>query len=99
METLFQTRCVNENTPIIEELVKLKQEQATILGYKNHAAYKLEVKMAKNEQAVTSFLSELASGLQQLWRSEKEILLALKKEEMKELGLPFTGRINKEDFW
>ena len=55
--------------------------------------------MAKNEQAVTSFLSELAPGLQQLWKSEREVLLTLKEAEMGEMGLPFTRTINKEDFW
>ena len=32
-----------ENTPILEELVSLRHELATLLGYKNHAAYIQEV--------------------------------------------------------
>jgi len=100
MERVYQTRCVKENTPIIEELVQLRQNQATILGYKNHAAYKQEVKMAKNPEAVTSFLDELGSNLQTLWKNEKEYMLNLKREEMEERQMHVAEDIlNKEDFW
>ena len=32
MEKTYQTKCVAENTPIIEELVALRQSQATLLS-------------------------------------------------------------------
>ena len=34
MEKIYQSRCVEENTPRIEELVTLRHRQATILGQK-----------------------------------------------------------------
>lgn len=40
-------RCIKENTPILEELIQLRQKQADLLGYKNHAAYIQEVKKFK----------------------------------------------------
>jgi thimet oligopeptidase len=39
MERAFNQRCMKENTPILEELVRLRAEQAAILGYENHASY------------------------------------------------------------
>ena len=43
METAYQSRCLAENTKILEELVQLRQKQAELMGYKNHAEYVLEV--------------------------------------------------------
>merc|ERR1711892_72473 len=99
MEKTYQSRCVKENTPRIEELVSLRQKQADILGYPTHAAFVQEVKMAKNPEAVKKFLTDLSSKLQVLWTREKEIMLDLKKSESEELGIEFDGKIAKEDFW
>ena len=39
MEKAFQSRCMAENTPIIEEIVELRRKQADLLGYADHATY------------------------------------------------------------
>ena len=36
---MFSSRCKDVNTKIIEEIINLRQDQADILGYPNHAAY------------------------------------------------------------
>jgi len=99
IEKAFQSRCVEHNTKIIEELVKLRQRQADLLGYPNHAAYKQEVKMAKNPETVSSFLETLSPKLQTLWQKEREVILRYKEEDTKATGREFNGKINKEDFW
>ena len=43
MEKTYQSRCMAENTKIIEEIVSLRQKQSQLLGYENHAAYIQEV--------------------------------------------------------
>lgn len=43
MDIAFQSKCMTENTPILEELVSLRQKQAELLGYPSHAAYIQEV--------------------------------------------------------
>ena len=43
MNVAFNSRCMKENTPILEELVALRQKHAELLGYASHAAYILEV--------------------------------------------------------
>jgi thimet oligopeptidase len=66
MEKAFNSRCIETNVAIIEELVVLRAEVASILGYKNHAEYILEVRMAKSPKAVKKFLTELTDKLKPL---------------------------------
>ena len=39
LEIAYQSRCLEENTKILEELIELRQEQAEMLGYESHAHY------------------------------------------------------------
>ena len=66
MEKAFNSRCIETNVAIIEELVVLRAEVASILGYKNHAEYILEVRMAKSPNTVKKFLTELSDKLKPL---------------------------------
>ena len=96
MEKTYQSRCMKENTEILEEIVTLRQKEAKLLGYENHAAYIQEIRMAKNPETVKKFLGELAEKLQPLWEEEQKVLLEMKEAECKELGLEFSGKL---DFW
>ena len=44
MEQTYQSRCMEENTAILEEIVVLRQKQAELLGYESHAAYIQEIR-------------------------------------------------------
>ncbi len=48
-----------DNSDNILQMVKLKDERAKLLGYKNHADYVLEQRMAKTPDAVMSFLKKM----------------------------------------
>ncbi len=96
LETAYQSRCLEENTKILEELVQLRQEQAQLLGYDTHAEYIQELRMAKNPSQVMKFLSDLSTKLQPLWTQERQDLLNLKEQECKENGWSFNGKL---DFW
>ena len=50
-----------DNTPLIAEIVQLRQELARLLGFKNYAEYSLEPKMAESPQQVLDFLNQLAA--------------------------------------
>jgi len=50
-----------DNTPVILEILKLKQQQAKLLGYKNYAEVSIVSKMADSVQQVMEFLDELAA--------------------------------------
>ena len=49
-----------DNTPIIERILELRSESATLLGFPDFAALSLEPKMAKDASEVLSFLRDLA---------------------------------------
>ena len=82
IETAYFSRCMEENTKILEELIVLRQKKADLLGYENHAHYVLELRMAKSPKTVKDFLEGLATKLQPLWAKEKEEILKLKEDEV-----------------
>jgi oligopeptidase A len=49
-----------DNTPLIAEIMALRQEEANLLGYANAAEVSLTTKMAPGPQAVIAFLRDLA---------------------------------------
>ncbi|XP_063415153.1 thimet oligopeptidase-like [Mytilus trossulus] len=98
LEIAFNSRCVKENTAILEELIKLRHEKAQILGFPSHSAFVLDMRMAKTPEAVTSFLSGLSKKLQALKQSEMSLFLEYKKEECDKYGYEFDGKINFWDF-
>eukprot|EP01127_Copromyxa_protea_P019555 TRINITY_DN6383_c0_g2_i5.p1 TRINITY_DN6383_c0_g2~~TRINITY_DN6383_c0_g2_i5.p1 ORF type:complete len:349 (-),score=57.52 TRINITY_DN6383_c0_g2_i5:261-1307(-) len=95
MNVAADTQCLEANVPILEEVVVLRQEEAKILGFENHAAYVLAVKMAKNAENVLSFLKSLNEKLSPVFEADLKSLLELKKEET---GDAFDGVINAWDF-
>jgi len=86
-----------QNEPIFEQIMQLRQECASILGYENWAAYKLEPKMAKTVPTVNEFLSDLREKVKVLGKQEVETLLKLKETESKELGIDFDDSFRHWD--
>ncbi|KAJ2438525.1 metalloendopeptidase, partial [Coemansia sp. RSA 2424] len=60
-----------DNIPILQETVNLRLEAAQLLGYKSHAEFVLEEKMAKSPTPVLEFIADLRSRLNVL--ADKEI--------------------------
>eukprot|EP01095_Lingulamoeba_sp_RSL-Kostka_P012910 TRINITY_DN5214_c5_g3_i1.p1 TRINITY_DN5214_c5_g3~~TRINITY_DN5214_c5_g3_i1.p1 ORF type:complete len:663 (+),score=254.49 TRINITY_DN5214_c5_g3_i1:1-1989(+) len=78
---LANARKVNEtNVPILEKIIKLRQQEAELLGYPNHCGYILEIRMAKDLETVKSFLEELREKLIPKANEELEVLGQLKEK-------------------
>jgi metallopeptidase MepB len=60
--TANDNKC-NQNVPLFKEVMVLRDEAARLLGYPNHAAFRLEDKMAKTAETVNTFLDDLRSRL------------------------------------
>ena len=54
----FQNNAYN-NEKIVLDIVRLRQERAELLGYKSHADFVLEERMAQNPEKVLAFLNDL----------------------------------------
>ncbi|KAF2180573.1 metallopeptidase MepB [Zopfia rhizophila CBS 207.26] len=80
-----ENKC-NQNVPLFREAVLLRDEAARILGYKNHAEFRIEDKMAKLPRTVDDFLGDLRTRLAPGGQEEIKKLIALKKQDLKERG-------------
>lgn len=80
---------VPQNEKIFVETLKLRNELATLLGYSTYANYNLDIKMAKKQETVLDFLTDLKDRLKPLATKEIAILKDLKAKECQELKIPF----------
>lgn len=71
-----------DNQPLVLEIAQLRAERAALLGFANHAAYKLGDQMAKTPTAARRMLTDLVPGVVARVKEEAEDL----KGMMKELG-------------
>lgn len=74
-----------ENIPLLEKILPLRDDIAKKLGYKNWADYQTEVKMVKNGDAAIDFLQQLKTGLQPKFDAE---LAEFRKLKAAETGNP-----------
>ena len=86
-----ENKC-NQNVPLFREAIILRDEAARLLGYPNHAAFRIEDKMAKTPKTVDDFLGDLRSRLSQGGIDEIEKLKKLKKDDVESRGDKFDGR-------
>lgn len=85
-----ENKC-NQNVPLFEEAILLRDEAARMLGYPNHAQLRIEDKMAKDTKTVDDFLTDLKSRLTAGGAKEVEHLLELKKKDLGARGVSFDG--------
>jgi metallopeptidase MepB len=77
-----------QNVPLFQETIILRDEAARLLGYPDHASYRIEDKMAKTPKTVNDFLGDLRTRLTPGGKQELENLRLLKIEDLKERGTP-----------
>lgn len=70
-----------DNTQIIADILKLRQEIAHITGYENYAAFSLVPKMAESTKAVNDFLESLVAKVLPYARAEYAELQKFAREQ------------------
>ncbi|KAK5467321.1 metalloendopeptidase [Exophiala xenobiotica] len=86
-----ENKC-NQNVPLFREAIILRDEAARLLGYPNHAAFRIEDKMAKTPKTVDDFLGDLRQRLSQGGLDEIETLKKMKQADLESRGERFDGR-------
>lgn len=61
LEAVLEQTVNRDNMPLIEQMLRLRQEEARLLGYDCYAQVSLTPKMAETPQQVLDFLNELAA--------------------------------------
>ncbi|XP_047443935.1 thimet oligopeptidase [Mugil cephalus] len=97
LEEAFNSRCKEENSRILKELVQLRAQKSSLLGFSTHADFVLEMNMAKSGKMVAGFLEELSRKLKPLGEEERAVILRLKEKECQSRGFPFDGQLHAWD--
>ncbi len=81
METARENLAREDNIPLLQQILVMRDTIATNLGYKTWADYAIEIKMAKTAARAQDFLERLKSGLQPKFDAEIAEFRALKAKE------------------
>ena len=71
-----------DNTPLIKEILQLRQEESSLLGFANYAEASLATKMADTPKEVIAFLRDLASRAKPYAQKDMTALRAFAKETL-----------------
>jgi peptidyl-dipeptidase Dcp len=91
------------NEQIVLDIVKLRSKRAQLLGYKNHADFVLEERMAETPEKVYQFLENLLEKAMPVAKKEYQTIQEIaKKDDIKQLqiwdGAFYTEKLKKERF-
>lgn len=75
-----------QNIPLFKEVIEKRDEEARFLGYKDHATFVIEDKMAKTPKTVDDFLGDLKGKLMEGGQKERAALTELKKSDLASRG-------------
>jgi metallopeptidase MepB len=75
---------------LFRETIILRDEAARLLGYPDHASFRIEDKMAESAESVINFLADLKERLTPGGLQEAGHLMQLKSEDLKSRGLAHT---------
>lgn len=70
-----------QNVVLLQKVLRLRERNAHLLGYRTHAHFKLETKMAKTPAGVMQFINSLVSHMKQSARKEVIVLTARKRRD------------------
>ena len=94
----------HDNQNILKQIAQLRYERAILLGYKSHADFVLEERMAESPTKVFSFLENLLDNSLSFAKKDLEELKAYIKtnngpEDLKKWDLPYYAeKLKKEKF-
>ena len=88
-----------DNNAIVLEIMKLRTEQANLLGYPNSASYLLDGKMAGNPVTVDKFLADIMASAMAKAKEEKAQMQKVMDQDIKAGLLPAGSKIEPWDWF
>jgi peptidyl-dipeptidase Dcp len=94
----------NDNREVVEKIATLRAERAQLLGYRTHADYVLEERMAKNPERVTELLDKLWTPSLAMAKEEAKALQRMIEADGKSFRLEphdwryYTDRLRRERY-
>lgn len=76
----FNSRCSEENLPILTKVVQLRQQLAKLLGYESHVDYMAELRMIKSGKNIRRFLDDMFERFKPLFLEQHKKLTKLARE-------------------
>lgn len=86
----------NVNAPVFQRIIELRDKAARLVGFENHAAFRISGRMAKTPTRVNTMLQEIRDLTEDGVRADTATLLSYKKKDCEERGAPFDGKLR---FW
>lgn len=86
-----------QNAQIIDELLSLRDEMGSLLGFKNYASYSLASKMAKDEKSVIEFLQKLIKNSKAQAKKELKELQKIANKPLQSFDSAFYGELLKKE--
>ncbi|KAJ3499294.1 hypothetical protein NLG97_g459 [Lecanicillium saksenae] len=86
----------NVNAPVFQKIIELRDEAARLVGFRNHAEYKISGRMAKTPERVNAMLQSIKDLTEEGLKIDIATLLEYKKRDCEERGAPFDGKLY---FW
>jgi oligopeptidase A len=88
-----------DNSPVMENILKLRHEAARLLDFKNYAEYALATRMARTVDEVITFLRQLAQSARSAARKEFEELEAFAGRKLNAWDVGFYAeRMQRERY-
>jgi thimet oligopeptidase len=77
----FYNRAYPQNLAVLSHLLEKRQELASLLGYRNWAAYITENKMIGSAEAASAFIDKIAAAAEARSKADLAILLEAKRKD------------------
>ena len=80
---LYLTRAYPKNEKILKQILELRHEYATTLGYSDWAQYNAEDKMVKNKKVIADFIDKVAKLARPRMKADLKEILARKRKDVR----------------
>ena len=108
LKKVANSRCMNDNEPLLREILRLRMTKAKVLGFESHSDFILKQKMVKTQDNARAFLLDIFESLEPRLLDDLKLLLNKKQCDVREVDgneairlnswdIPYYSRICKEE--